>query len=175
MTIIVFCGLALCSLFSRSSTLFVGGIVFAAMQAIHHIAFERLPADNYSPYYWAAMTFDVAALAVLSLAAKAIRPDWYLIPFSIIIGASIVNNIYGLVLWYGYGEPDSYNFVGNSIYVAVMIVLIWSEARAGLVRLFGNLRDSCGPFVRRVLLDKADHRRLQGRGAGAMQKLPAKR
>jgi len=133
---------------SRSMSLLVSGVLFAFIQFTHELCFGPYAEEFGVAYGVAAMSADFICVLVIACSSSTFDRNWHLIPFSIIMFASIANNLYGLMGWHGYAAPDVANSNGENIYIAVVILLIGSNFSGGIVRACRNFISRYSSFVR---------------------------
>ena len=148
MTVWIFLAVIVAAFLSRSMSLLVSGVLFAFIQFTHQVWLGPYAETSGVVYGVAAMFADFMCVMVILCSSSMFDRNWHLIPFSIIIFASMANNLYGLTGWHGYATPGIANSNGKNIYIAVVILLIGSNFSGGIVRACRNFISRYSSFVR---------------------------
>ena len=131
MSLIIFSLLIAASAMSRTMSLAVSGVIYAGLSMIHFIVFGELSGENYGYYYAGAAAFDFISVACVCMSAVALGKNWHLFPLAVVIILSIVNNLFGLFIWFLEINSEIYAGAGLGIYLLVALILAGSRFNVG--------------------------------------------
>ena len=131
MSLIIFSLIIAAAAMSKTMSLAVSGVIYAGLSMIHFMTFGELSGGNYGFYYAGAAAFDFASVVCVCMSARALGKNWHLFPLAVVIMLSIVNNLFGLFIWFFELNSEIYAGAGLGIYLAVALILAGSRFNVG--------------------------------------------
>lgn len=133
MSVTIFLLLVVASILSRSLSLLVSGLAYAMLSMLHLKVFGIVGGDHYGYYYASAAVFDFLAIICICISAGTLGRDWHLYPLAIVILISIVNNFFGLFVWFFDMVSDIYVWTGVGVYLLAALILAGSRFDVGRI------------------------------------------